>query len=704
MRSLCIGALLLTSLAVPARTAAAQAACSSTAPSLDPAFTRLVLLLGTSVVGSVVLCPYNGGVLKSFVQETMQGHLFHWDDGTIGFVSSKGTWTLKTDGTLIDPDGKPVVSNTAAPAPHPGAPSLDAHFGIAEGLRNPAVMSDLGGGWERVVLPWDQIQPDKAGDFSHLGQTLPRSTVQLEVDRGTTVAGLLQFTPSWAAADPTNGKRSVPKNLDLAFDDPNNYFAQYVYQTVKFYAGQIDEWIIWNEPEFQPSDPGAGGSYTWLGSDAQFAQLMKVAYLAAKKANPNAVVSFPGTSYWVEFNNGRVPFYDRILGILAQDPAASTNHLYHDAVSLNVYRNPDDIYRVYQVFKDIQAKHGIERPVWLTEMNAMPSNDASIPCAGNFSNAPIQTTLDQQAAFAIQALALGAAAGYERMEIYQMVDANPCDQPAVWGVTRDDGSRRPIADAFRVVSENFSGFQRARFEPITRTPASWPAWPDDPGSLVTNWQMYQVALDRPGNQRVTVLWNGDGSPLTARIPKHGSSAQMINRHGEAQPLQDKEGGWVVELPGATAHYPSDPDGYFFIGGDPVLIVEQGVDPGTPVVAPALETPGSRARDFDVFVDPQDGETVTAGSPADFFLSTRGYEGYGDPISFDVLRWSTQRFPEPKEGGSLPLALSMPPSVRPGDTATLHFETAGADPGIYYITVQATGGENRHLVNLALAVS
>ena len=101
---------------------------------------------------------------------------------------------------------------------------------------------------------------------------------------------------------------------------PNNYFGQYVYQTSKYYAGQIDQWIIWNEPEFKPTDPGAGGSFTWLGSDEEFAQLMKVGYLAAKKANPNAVVSFPGTSYWVDVNSNRAQFYDRILSILAQRP------------------------------------------------------------------------------------------------------------------------------------------------------------------------------------------------------------------------------------------------------------------------------------------------------------------------------------------------------------------------------------------------
>src|SRR5689334_3965059 len=138
-----------------------------------------------------------------------------------------------------------IVLAAAVPAhaePSAAAQIGDARFGVAEGFRNPGVMSDIGAGWERVILPWDQIQPDKAGDFSHLGQTLTTAQIQTELARGTKVAGLLQFTPAWAAANPGDGARSVPKNLDLPFDDPNNYFGQYAYQTAKYYAGQIDDW------------------------------------------------------------------------------------------------------------------------------------------------------------------------------------------------------------------------------------------------------------------------------------------------------------------------------------------------------------------------------------------------------------------------------------------------------------------------------
>jgi len=191
-----------------------------------------------------------------------------------------------------------IASLALAGSPAAAAPALDTRLGIAEGFRNPGAMADIHAGWERLILPWDQVQPSGADDFSRLGITISDGQLQNELDRGERVVGLLEFTPGWAAANPADGLRSPPRNLELPSDDPRNYWGRFVSETARRYAGRIDDWVLWNEPEFHPGDPGGGGSFTWLGSDEQFAQLLKVGYLAIKKANPNARVSFPGTSYW----------------------------------------------------------------------------------------------------------------------------------------------------------------------------------------------------------------------------------------------------------------------------------------------------------------------------------------------------------------------------------------------------------------------
>jgi hypothetical protein len=43
-------------------------------------------------------------------------------------------------------------------------------------------------------------------------------------------------------------------------------------------------------------------------------------------------------------------------------------------------------------------------------------------------------------------------------------------------------------------------------------------------------------------------------------------------------------------------------------------------------------------------------------------------------------------------------------VAPGQTATVHVETAGAEPGIYYLTLRASGGGLSQTVDLALALN
>jgi hypothetical protein len=402
-------------------------------------------------------------------------------------------------------------------------------------------------------------------------------------------------------------------------------------------------------------------------------------------------------------NRGRPQFYERVLDILSRDPDAARYGFYHDVVALNLYRNADDVGRVHGVFKDIQARHGIDKPVWLTETNAMPTDDTRIPCAAQHQAGAIRTTMEEQANFAVQAFAMAAAAGYGRAGFYQMVDDNPCQQPAVWGVTRDDGSRRAVAEALKTAMTAFGGFTRAEFVPLARFEEEWPAWPNDPTSYVPNWQVYQVALDLPGNRRISVVWNGDNAVVRARIRKTGTSARAIDKRGAVQPIGDVQGWWVVDLAPATAHYDTDPAGYFFIGGDPLLIVEEGVAGGSPVVPPALGNPGSSAPSLRLAVNPSGGQTVPRGAPADFALAVQGAEGTTQPIALRVIRWSSQRLPEPHGPESLPLAVSVPAAVQSGATARVHIDTGQAEPGIYYITVEAAAGSLTQTVDLALVL-
>jgi len=254
-----------------------------------------------------------------------------------------------------------------------------------------------------------------------------------------------------------------------------------------------------------------------------------------------------------------------------------------------VYRNADDIVRVYSVFKTIHKIFRIDFPVWLTETNAMPTDDRALASCDHAADS-IPTTMEQQAAYAVQAFAMAAAAGYGRAGFYQMIDDNACQQPAVWGAVRDNGSKRPMFDALRTIMRGVGGFTQVRFAPMTRAEQKWSVWPEDPGSYFPNWQVYEVVFDLPGSKRATVLWNADGQPACVRVLRAGGGAQLVDKHGASTPAAGEGGMLQVQLLPATAHFAEDPAAYYFIGGDPVLLIEEGVAGNAPVSPPVICAP------------------------------------------------------------------------------------------------------------------
>jgi len=107
--------------------------------------------------------------------------------------------------------------------------------------------------------------------------------VELAHERGLEIIARLDKPPSWA--------REGQPNLDRFPDGPPTRiedYAHFVATVVARYRGKIRYVQIWNEPNLQgewggqPIDPAA------------FTELLKAAYLAAKRANPEVKVLMPG--------------------------------------------------------------------------------------------------------------------------------------------------------------------------------------------------------------------------------------------------------------------------------------------------------------------------------------------------------------------------------------------------------------------------
>jgi len=305
----------------------------------------------------------------------------------------------------------------------------DSRFGAVEAFRAPVEAAELGLGWERIIFFWSQLQPYSPDDWNVFH--VEDGWLADAAAHGRQVVGLIEGTPKWAT-DGTLGA-GVPRGLYLPIDDPSNLWATFVRALVRRYAGRIDHWIIWNEPDIAPGEYGM----QWEGTVADFVQLTKVAYLVARQENPGAVIHFAGLTYWHDVVNKRPLYLQRYIDEARKDPDAAANNFYFDAVSLHIYFTTDSVYDITAQFAALLRRNGLSQPIWINETNAAPYDDPLNP----WTIPDWTVTLDQQAGFVVQAFAQGLAAGAQRVAVYKLSDYPgypPGYEP--YGMIRSDGS------------------------------------------------------------------------------------------------------------------------------------------------------------------------------------------------------------------------------------------------------------------------
>lgn len=412
----------------------------------------------------------------------------------------------------------------------------DPRFGAVEAFFAPFDADEAGVAWERVLFYWREIQPEPGmwrEDY------FPPEILHREVSAGREIVGLLINPPGWANG--YAGDRGVPLGLHLPIDHPQNYWAQFVFRMVSQYRGVIRHWILWNEPDVWDA---SHFGYTWAGTLEEFAQLTRVGYLAAKRADPDCVVHLAGLTYWWDVEYGRRPFFERLLEEMAKDPNAAANGFYFDVVSLHIYFKPRTIPDIVGKTRAAMRRYGLDKPIWVDETNAPPFDDPQHPIA----HPRFRVTLSEQKAFLVQAFALALASGVERVAVYKMSDRpsiEPWEEP--FGMVRQDGSRRPVYDAFRAAVSYMAGAKAARW--------------DDRGAFAT------VSLDQ-GTRTTRVLWNWTSEPLVAEVAAAAPLGLVLSPEGGSQESAAKSGFHSVALPPAVCGQPRCD-----IGGEPVILME-----------------------------------------------------------------------------------------------------------------------------------
>jgi hypothetical protein len=460
-----------------------------------------------------------------------------------------------------------AVTGASAQAP-------EVRFGAVDAYQDGARADEVGVRWSRLMFPWQRVQRVGSREW---WPAISEDIINDEVRRGRKLVGVLVNTPDWASNGAGRSLTSPPRNLNLPIDDPENYWAAYVKRSAASYRGRVDTWIVWNEPDvWDDHHPG----YTWSGSVEEFYRLQKVAYLAARKGNPDAKVLLPGLTYWWDERGGKPQYFQRLLDVAVKDPEAPANNWFFDAAVLQLYNDPALLYDVPTKYRQIMAERGVNRPIWINETNVAPWDDYDRP----LTRAHFRANGEEQASYLIQAYSLALAAGVERIAVYKLRDeANWQFGWESYGMVRHDRSVRPAGRALQMIHKLFTGVVGGTWKP------------KDGLGVVT--------LAKP-DERVTVLWARSPRPASVSLAAVAASAVVYGPDGTSRPVEASGGKYRLDLPGATHNTVEGRSDAYQVGGTPLIVVEKGppseaqVEVSMGPVAAPVEAVGLLARVFD----------------------------------------------------------------------------------------------------------
>ncbi|RME49656.1 MAG: hypothetical protein D6791_00185, partial [Chloroflexi bacterium] len=179
--------------------------------------------------------------------------------------------------------------------------------------------------------------------------------------QGLSVIARVDYVPAWARPEDTTFRFLPRENFDI--------YGDFIYAFVDHFRGRIHAVIIWNEPNlsfewgFQPVDPEA------------YVELLRIAYLRAKEADPNVVVLAAGLAPTLARPGDPQAMNDlQFLEAMYEAGAAP----YFDGLAAHAYGwkfppddppAPDKInFRRVELLRQIMVANGdAEKPIYITE-------------------------------------------------------------------------------------------------------------------------------------------------------------------------------------------------------------------------------------------------------------------------------------------------------------------------------------------------
>ncbi len=463
------------------------------------------------------------------------------------------------------PAGPQLLRTIAADAFPPHQGFGDARFGVVEALESPRNADILHVGWERVQIRWDELQPlgplqwNANATKGLYPYNQPDAPFDHEISQGRHLAGVILGVPAWAAVNPRDGAAAVPKNLWLPWNDPRNYWGQFVFRAARHYAGRIDTLIILNEVNI-----GTGPYRQFHGTVADYAQMLRVAYLAAHAANPRVDVHIYGDSFYAD----QGAWFRKTLDVLQTFPGARANNLFFDAAELHLYSTILNWDKIVASWHAIMRAHGADHPIWLSETNVPPRDDRDRVCHCLANPAEHNAPLAVQPGFLVDAFAAALGLGLPRVEVYRMVDPKQIWPEHPNGLVRWDGTLRDEYKAFITINTWFAGVTAGRYEPCHQP-------------FVDRVCVFKVTLERPG-QEIVVLWNQGGKQATVTLPALAQTATVVTPDGSTTTVRPSGGWYRFPLRATGLHSVVNPK-LLKIGAAPIIVVQD--------LAPGWHVPG-----------------------------------------------------------------------------------------------------------------
>jgi len=316
---------------------------------------------------------------------------------------------------------------------------------------------DLGFGWIRQLFQWRDIEGADKGVYDW---TEADRIVRAANDAGIKIIARLDFAPDWSQANPVpNGP---PDDLNDFGDFVNAFVSRYGANSS---VGRVQAIEVWNEPNLAREWGGRAINQDQAG---QYVNMLKIAYGAAKSADPSVTVisagltptgtdddtARPDDTYlqWL-YDAGAAAYFD-VLGAHGAGYRAPPDMSPADVAADPSYGgHPSFSFRRVEQLRDVMVRNNdAAKQVWLLEFG-WTSDEVNPAYAWH------RVTEDQKAQYIVGAYRWANQNWSPWIGVMVLWNLSAPgwtqqNEEYWWSITNPDGTTRPAYDALKNARQN----------------------------------------------------------------------------------------------------------------------------------------------------------------------------------------------------------------------------------------------------------